>query len=143
MNQMEDAKMVRKLNPDGKVGCYGCTKIEPTSPSGELVSSYTQKNGSVFPAPRKSVLAQILKSVVPTTGSPPQSNNKAKQRHPPHQRAHGPWLKKRRCIEDGSCCNILVFSGKVIVQFRTILYFLPLAVEVGSSSRHEVGPILS
>lgn len=78
MNQMEDAKMVRKLNPDGKVGCCGCTKIEPTSPSGELVSSYTQKNGSVFPAPRKSVLAQILKSVVPTTGSPPQSNNKAK-----------------------------------------------------------------
>lgn len=72
MNKKEDAKMVRKLNPDGKVGCCGCsTKVEP-------VSSSIQTNGSVFPAKRKSVLAQILKSVVPTTGPPPESNNKAK-----------------------------------------------------------------
>ena len=78
MNKKEDAKMVRKLNPDGKVGCCGYTKVEPTSPSEEPVSSSTQTNGSVFPAKRKSVLAQILKSVVPTTGPPPESNNKAK-----------------------------------------------------------------
>lgn len=74
MNKMEEAEMVRKLNPDGKVGCCGCTKIEPTSPSEELVSSNTKKNGSVIPAKRKSVLGQILKTVVPTTGPPPESN---------------------------------------------------------------------
>ena len=80
-NKMEKAKMVRNLSSDEEEGCCGCTKIEPkkvvdTSPSEEQLSSNKQKNGSVFPAKKKSVLVQVLKSVLPKSVRAPQSNNK-------------------------------------------------------------------
>ena len=77
-NKMEKAKMV---SSDEEEGCCGCTKIEPkkvvdSSPSEEQLSSNKQKNGSVFPARKKSVLVQVLKSVLPKSVRAPQSNNK-------------------------------------------------------------------
>ncbi|KAK9993763.1 hypothetical protein SO802_023466 [Lithocarpus litseifolius] len=80
-NKTEKAKMVRNLDSDVEEGCCGCTKIEPnkvvySGPGEEQLSSTKQGNGSVFPAKKKSVLVQILKSLVPKSAPTPQSNNK-------------------------------------------------------------------